>query len=353
MLEPATVPVEPAEARPAYLPGPGLAESLLWMIGALGAQVGALILALVAILIGAVVSGTVRREADLHGFLDDTLTDIMPIGTGAVAAFALIGLLLRQRPRALRRLGLRAPGWGATLLILLAVLPLSLLCGELGTWIIEWLPDSDWGMGDMLSEMMQAPFPVVVLTIAVLPAIGEELLFRGLIGRGLVARWGLVGGMALTSVLFGAIHVVPAQALAVIPLGLVMHYAYYTTRSFWGAVLVHFLNNLWASVLMKFGDRMPETVQTILATKEHVPPLLVLCSAAAVASMAWLMWQMRARYVLADGTEWTPGYATAEAPPPEAGARRCARAPTAMPLCVSALCLLGFAFELYRTIRGQ
>ena len=37
-----------------------------------------------------------------------------------------------------------------------------------------------------------------------LPAVGEELFFRGLLGRGLIARHGLVLGTCLAAALFGA-----------------------------------------------------------------------------------------------------------------------------------------------------
>jgi len=46
--------------------------------------------------------------------------------------------------------------------------------------------------------------------------------------------------MLITSVLFGIMHVNPAQAIGVMPLGLAMHFVYLTTRSFWGAGNVAF-----------------------------------------------------------------------------------------------------------------
>ncbi|MEZ6066566.1 MAG: hypothetical protein R3B90_12860 [Planctomycetaceae bacterium] len=39
-------------------------------------------------------------------------------------------------------------------------------------------------------QMLATPYPVLLVAIALGPAIGEELVFRGLIGRGLIHRWG-------------------------------------------------------------------------------------------------------------------------------------------------------------------
>ncbi len=65
----------------------------------------------------------------------------------------------------------------------------------------------------------------LIVAFAVAPALGEELVFRGVIGRGLIARWGLPAGVLITSVMFAAIHVHPAHVVGVIPVGIAMHFA--------------------------------------------------------------------------------------------------------------------------------
>ena len=54
-------------------------------------------------------------------------------------------------------------------------------------------------IGEVIAGM---PHWLVYLLIAVCPAVSEELLFRVLIGRGLVARHGVFVGVGLTTILF-------------------------------------------------------------------------------------------------------------------------------------------------------
>src|SRR5205085_9678359 len=115
-----------------------------------------------------------------------------------------------------------------------------------------------------------------VLVMAVLPALGEELIFRGLIGRGLLARWGVVAGVLWTSVLFGLVHLNPAQAIAVIPIGVILHFVYLTTGSFWAPVLLHFLNNAFAAVMLKYGEQLP--LGRVMDSEAPVPLELLVVS---------------------------------------------------------------------------
>ncbi|QPH38073.1 CPBP family intramembrane glutamic endopeptidase [Pedobacter endophyticus] len=90
-------------------------------------------------------------------------------------------------------------------------------------------------------------FVVNLIMIAVLPAIGEELMFRGGVQRSInkafnsphLAIW-------LTAIIFSAIHV---QFYGFIPrmlLGAGFGYLYYFSGSIWYAILAHFLNNAYA-----------------------------------------------------------------------------------------------------------
>jgi len=90
-------------------------------------------------------------------------------------------------------------------------------------------------------------FVVNLIMIAILPAIGEELMFRGGVQRSLnkafnnphLAIW-------LTAIIFSAIHV---QFYGFIPrmlLGAGFGYLYFYSGSLWYAMLAHFINNAYA-----------------------------------------------------------------------------------------------------------
>jgi len=90
-------------------------------------------------------------------------------------------------------------------------------------------------------------FIVNLFMIAVIPAIGEELMFRGGVQRSLnrafenphLAIW-------LSAIIFSAIHM---QFYGFVPrmlLGAGFGYLYYYSGSIWYAMLAHFINNAYA-----------------------------------------------------------------------------------------------------------
>jgi hypothetical protein len=186
------------------------------------------------------------------------------------------------------------------------------------------------------------------MIMAVAPAIGEELVFRGVIGRGLVARWGVPAGVILTSLLFAGAHLHPAHAIGVVPLGIFMHLMYLATRSFWAPVLVHFLNNCWAAVATKYEGELG-----LEAFEEAAGERLVAAALFCITAAAIVIWRTRVRYQLPDGTAWSPGYASVEEPPSElAVVRQRGRAGGwAVGLTVASFCL--FVFLIAQSLAGN
>lgn len=85
---------------------------------------------------------------------------------------------------------------------------------------------------------------IALLVIAVLPALGEEMLFRGILQRKFIVWTGNVHvGIWLAAILFSAIHV---QFFGFVPrvlLGALFGYLYVWSGNFWVPVLAHFVNN--------------------------------------------------------------------------------------------------------------
>ncbi len=232
------------------------------------------------------------------------------------------------------------------LLVLLLVMPLWLLCSELQKEMFGLFPGAHEEMAQLMEAMAQASLPVLLFVIGAGPALGEELIFRGLIGRGLLARWGFVRGVAITSVLFGVMHINPAQAVGVIPLGIAMHFLYLTTRSFWAPVTLHLANNSLSVILLKQEHNLPVAM---LVDDHTTPPIyLFIVAAAMITAIGLLLWQTRVQYTLSDGSVWSPGYASLEVPPPESGAFPVRQNPRLLLLAGSTFNSLGFLAVLWR-----
>jgi hypothetical protein len=139
--------------------------------------------------------------------------------------------------------------------------------------------------------------------MAVSPALGEELIFRGLIGNTLVRNWGAWWGVLATSVLFGVIHIIPVQAIAVIPLGMAMHYVYLMTKSFWAPVLLHLANNSLALLMMASAGELSDAEAQSL--EEPLSAGILVASLLTATCLVGVLWQTRRRP--ADVSAWEAG----------------------------------------------
>lgn len=104
----------------------------------------------------------------------------------------------------------------------------------------------------------QNPVPALVL-LAVIPPLCEETFFRGILFRGLTARFGLGIALAGTSFLFSAAHMTLVQKGMMVVLGCYFGVLVHLTGSLWAGILAHAANNL-AVVAMTwtFGARLNE-----------------------------------------------------------------------------------------------
>jgi uncharacterized protein len=95
-------------------------------------------------------------------------------------------------------------------------------------------------------------FSVNMLMIAVIPALGEELLFRGLFQR-LFGEWfkNIHVAILLAAFLFAAVHLQFYGLLPRMMLGVMFGYLYLWTGTLWAPVFAHFLNN-GAAVLVSY-----------------------------------------------------------------------------------------------------
>jgi hypothetical protein len=338
--------------------GPGLWESIAWMVGFYVVQITVMVLAAMALVIAFFVTaaGGNPQGIDVAGLtksllpqLDSNLISIIGAAQLATVLYALLAVRLRFGVRGVRSLGLQLPWGGHWLLIALIIAPLSLLCSTLQAAMFDCFPSSRGQMEELMKSLAQAPLSMLVLIIGLGPALCEELLFRGLIGRGLMARHGVIAGIFMTSVLFGLLHINPGQAIAVIPMGMVLHFVYYTTRSFWAPVTLHLFNNSLAVILLKHSS-VPAVVKIDqLVEAQGGPPVSILvASVAMVTAILILLWQTRVQFVLRDGTVWNPGFATTSAPPPDVDAIPIRQDPRFLMLAGSTINSLGFAAGVWR-----
>ncbi len=85
-----------------------------------------------------------------------------------------------------------------------------------------------------------------IFAMALAPAVAEEIFFRGALLGALNQRLGAGWGLLVSSLLFGILHLDPAQGGAAVALGLYLGALTLRTGSIHAAILCHGVNNLTA-----------------------------------------------------------------------------------------------------------
>lgn len=104
------------------------------------------------------------------------------------------------------------------------------------------------GAGDVL---------VKLLALCFIPAVCEEIYFRGFCQTSLQARWGRWPALLCTALLFAVLHGKMSYVHLYVLLGLVLGWVYAATGSLWMSILCHFLNNAWTFLTHVAGVHLP------------------------------------------------------------------------------------------------
>ena len=173
---------------------------------------------------------------------------------------AIIILFLIKPPFQKSIAGFKIPPVNEIVLVIIlafCIFPVTSFTGELNSgmhlpgflsevekWMVEQEDYADSLIGLLIASDTFWMMLLNLLIIAVLPAIGEELIFRGVFQKifygffksGHPAIW-------ITAIIFSTLHL---QFFGLIPrviLGLVFGYLYFWSGTLWLPVLAHFINN--------------------------------------------------------------------------------------------------------------
>lgn len=266
----------PAAIPPKVRPTPGVWEALLWTCGFM----------FMTQFVPAI--GLVIGSVDSTGNLEIRNDLILPtLLVGQMLGVCLSVLILRMRVGRdwMSAIQVRRPALKPCLLAV-ACVPAMLLIGSVVETSIKNLFGIKEPTAEIISEgMKHYPMWFCILVIAVGASVNEELFCRGFLGRGLVGRYGILIGMLLTSVIFGAIHLNLPQSVWACILGFFLHLTYLATRSLWVPLLLHFLNNAIAVLLESaIPDFEPTMWQAVMIA---IPTFAIAIPA------AWALYRLR------------------------------------------------------------
>ena len=169
---------------------------------------------------------------------------------------ALLILRLTKQPIK-QSLGLTKDALNAKklLVLLTTVFVLLNVAAVVNNWFIDLL--TSWGCNlpsSVTSEQIKANPVLAVVVACILPAINEELVFRGLLCSGLKEKLGNLPAVLLTGLLFALFHGNPAQTLHQFALGCLLSMVALSTKSVVLPVVAHLFNNLTTLVLAMYVE---------------------------------------------------------------------------------------------------
>ena len=150
-------------------------------------------------------------------------------------------------------------------------------------------------MDVFLREPTPAGIAVNLLMVCVLPAVGEEILFRGVL-QNLFRQWWKNGHLAvwISALLFSAIHMQFYGFFPRMALGVILGYMVLFTGKLWLPVIAHFLNNFMAWVAFMStestaGDTSFEEIGFTGSIWISAGSLVL------TFSLMWVLWKLRCK----------------------------------------------------------
>ncbi len=220
-------------------------------------------------------------------------------------------------PKPFQYLGLRKPGkpvqWVLASLVILGLMPISM---ALANWLSHFnfgeaaakmQSDNDRLTKALLKMSSPANFMATFITIAIIPAIGEELFFRGVLMKFSAKRTrGMVTPLIISALLFAFMHSNVYGMPAIFFDGIVLGLIYYWTGSLWCSILAHFINN-GLQVILMYASKNNATLQAMNESND-LPWYLPVIGAVVFASSLYLLWKNRTPLP----ADWTDDFAGEE-----------------------------------------
>ncbi len=213
---------------------------------------------------------------------------ISVMALSSVGIWAAAGLIGRRY--AVGRKIANSRGYATPYIVLLAAFT-ALLSQPFVEWanfmdsiIVEKLGIASWTLSSVSNQIMAQcmlfdnvwHWFLSILVIAALPAISEELFFRGallpLIKR-VTGSW--TAAVVISAVVFSAIHLDASAFLARTVLGLILGVIFVLTKNIWASTAFHFTNNLLVVIMLSQSEdvaatlskspELPDTYYTIIS----------------------------------------------------------------------------------------
>jgi len=270
-------------------------SQLAIFLGLLGAAfiVASMVMAIVIVSMGLPVSTLNKLDWSAPGTVS-AMKLIQALSSILIFLIPAVGFaLITFRGRPLYFLGLkpalRPQMFLVAIICMLAAFPFVFWLGELNRAIPmpEWMSSLEADASRQMQAFLKADgmkdVLINVFVIALLPAVCEEICFRGALQRIMIhltrRPW---MGILVTAVLFSAFHLQFQGFLPRMFLGVLLGAIYWYSGSLWPSIVAHFVTNAVQVIAVSYA---PEYIDK----NPSVPLLAALASGLAVAGLLWFL----------------------------------------------------------------
>lgn len=190
---------------------------------------------------------------------------------------AILFIAIMQEP-VKEVLSIRPLGWKNVLLILVISIFIQPIMSLLSVLSSILFPNE---ISNIMSEVSYTPTILLILAMAVTPAICEEIFFRGLVFSGF-KNLNIKKASIMTGFLFGLMHLDGQQFLYAFAMGVVFCYLVYKTKSIFASILAHFTINasqvLLSQITYYFYEMADVEISSALPTiQDYIYTITAVC----------------------------------------------------------------------------
>lgn len=219
--------------------------------------------------------------------------------SGQVLVMALATLLIvkmhavKGERRNFLRMRITPNTWKVTALaavLFVAAQPAIMFLG----WLNSFVPVPDAmaqmqeTMAEMIANFLKSDNALIlgVFHIGIVPAVCEEIMYRGYVQRAFEKSWGITAAILISGAVFGAYHLQISNFLPLATLGVFLAYVTYISDSLIPAMVAHFVNNGGQVIASSF---YPEMLDESITPEMDMPVALIMLSIAATAGLLYVI----------------------------------------------------------------
>jgi hypothetical protein len=183
---------------------------------------------------------------------------------------------------------------GISAVLIVAVFPTVTFLG----WLNSFVPAPDFmvemqeSMMEMITKFLKSDNALImgIIHIGFVPAICEEIMYRGYVQRSLEKSGGIWMAILVSGFIFGAYHLQITNILPLAFLGVILAYVTYISDSLIPAMVAHLINNGGQVIASSF---YPEMLEQTITPETEMPWLLILLSIIVSSALIYLLYRMK------------------------------------------------------------